>query len=150
MCILASHSAQKKGHGRQSRQRTTAVLLRHCWQMWVSTFSCATAVLTRRGLSALQLSAKRLFRVLQFDEARREVLGVGASTSSPVASLSDCWRSRRNPSVKKSKVSVLYGVVVKGTTAVLNSGKFVLKYEDRVYILTLYHIHHTPSSAQII
>lgn len=117
-CMLASHSAQKKGHGRQSRQRTSAVFVQHCWQMWVSTFSCATVVLTRRGLSALQLSAKRLLRVLQFDEARREALGDGASTSSPVASLSECWRSRRNSSVKmvqnRSKVNVLYGVAVKG------------------------------------
>lgn len=142
MCMLASHSAQKKGRGRQSRQRTTAVLLRHCWQIWVSTFSCATAVLTRRGLSALQLSAKRLFRVLQFDDARREALGVGASTSSPVASLSDCWRSCRNSSVKKSKVSVLYGVAVKGITAVLNSGKFVFKYD-------IQYIHHTDTSPNV-
>ena len=56
--------------GLQSRQRTTAVLLQHCWQMWVSTISCATVVLSRGGLSALQLSAKRLFHVLQFDEAK--------------------------------------------------------------------------------
>lgn len=87
--------ATKKGRGLQSRQQTTAEFLQHCWQMWVSTFSCATAVLTRCGLAALQLSEKRLFLVHQFEEARREAPGVG-STSLPVASLNDCWRFLRN------------------------------------------------------
>ena len=100
VCMTTSHSAQNKGRGRQSRQRTTAKLLQHCWHFRVPTFSCASAVLTRRGLAAFQLSEELLFLVLQFNEAEREACGVGDSTPSPVASLSDCWRSRRNPSVK--------------------------------------------------
>ena len=66
-------------------------------------------MLTRRGLAAFQLSEELLFLVLQFNEAEREACGVGDSTPSPVASINDCWRSRRNPSVKNStKESVLY------------------------------------------
>ncbi len=101
MCMLTSHSAQKKGRGRQSPHRTTAGLLPHCWQMRVATFSCAAAVFTRRGLSALHLTEKRLCRVLQFEEARRGSLEVtrGDASSSEVL-LSECWRSCRKHSVK--------------------------------------------------
>lgn len=100
VCMLTSHPAQRKGRGRQSRQRITADCLQHCWQMLLFTCSFATVVLTRRGLSALQLSEKRLFRVLQLEEAWSDA---GASTSSWIASpvsVSACWRSCRSSSDK--------------------------------------------------
>ncbi len=48
--------------------------------------SCAAAVFTRRGLSALHPLEKRLCRVLQFEEARRGSLEVtrGDASSSEV------------------------------------------------------------------
>lgn len=98
VCMPTSHSPQRKGRGRQSRQRITAGCLQHCWQVVLFTRSFANMLLTRRGLSALQLSEKRLFRVLQFEEAR---CGAGVPTSfwiaSP-ASVRSCWRSCRSPS----------------------------------------------------
>ena len=150
VCMLTSQSAQKKGRGRQSRQRTTAELLEHCWHMWASTFSRATAVLTSCGLAALQLSEKIVFLVLQLDEATRG-LGVGASISSPVASHKDSWRSCKNPSVQMVKKknqntniclfnSVLYVVAVKGITFFHNFDNKNFKYKG------LHTLHIQPKN----
>jgi len=68
--------------------------------MCVATCSLSAAVFTRRGLSALHLSEKRLCLLLQFEEARRGSLGVSrGDASSPENSLSECWRSCRKHSV---------------------------------------------------
>lgn len=106
VCMLTSQSAQRKGRGRQSQHRTAAGFLPHCWQMCVATFSCAAAVFTRRGLSALHLSEKRLCRLIQFKEARRGSLGVSrGDASSPEDSLNECWRSCRKHSVNGMEYS---------------------------------------------
>lgn len=86
VCMLKSHSVQKKGHGLHSRQRTTAKLLQNCWKMWVTKFNYANVVLTKHGHSA-SLLWKESFHVHQFDEARGEAIGVGTSCSLP----GHCW-----------------------------------------------------------
>lgn len=96
-CILTSQSAQKNGCGRQSRQRTAAGLLPHCWQIWVVAFCCATMVFTRQGLSFSHLSERRLFRVDQSEEARG---GAGAVSWSSKSSPCEWFSSSRKVSVK--------------------------------------------------
>ncbi len=68
MCMLTSHSAQKKGRGRQLQHRTTAGFLPDVGRFVLPCF-LVPQWCSPDGVSLS--SEKRLCRVLQFEEARR-------------------------------------------------------------------------------